>query len=252
MKIQIDLINNLRKKILNKYSIGCWIQIPSLENLEIILENKYDWFCIDYEHGFISQDKLGEMISLINKSNKIPFVRLASTNSKDAIKIIEAGASGIIIPQVKNISHVKKIIDICNYPPLGSRGIGFSRANRFGKELNYQIKKFKPIIVAMIETKSAVENLDKILKLDGLDAIFIGPYDLSASYKVTGKFKSKKFQNILKQIKKVADKNKIACGMHIVRPNKDELKSLIKKKFKFLAYSMDSVIIQNYYQYPLK
>ena len=103
----------------------------------------------------------------------------------------------------------------------------------------------------MIETKSAVENLDKILQLDGLDAIFIGPYDLSASYNITGKFKSKKFQNILKQIKKIADKNNIACGMHVVKPNKKELKSLIHKKFKFLAYSMDSVIIQNYYQYPL-
>ena len=143
------------------------------------------------------------MISLINKSNKVPLVRLASTDSKDSIKIIEAGASGIIIPQVKNVAHVKKIIDACNYPPLGSRGIGFSRANRFGKGLNFHIKKFKPIIVAMIETKSAVENLDKILQLDGLDAIFIGPYDLSASYNITGKFKSKKFQNILKQIKKL-------------------------------------------------
>ena len=251
MKKQIDLLNKLRKKIFNKYSVGCWLQIPSLENLEIILENRYDWFCIDYEHGFISQDKLGEMISLINKSNKVPLVRLASTDSKESIKIIEAGASGIIIPQVKNVAHVKKIIDACNYPPLGSRGIGFSRANRFGKGLNYHIKKFKPIIVAMIETKSAVENLDKILQLDGLDAIFIGPYDLSASYNITGKFKSKKFQNILKQIKKIADKNDIACGMHVVKPNKKELKSLIHKKFKFLAYSMDSVIIQNYYQYPL-
>jgi len=251
MKKQINLLNKLRKKILNKYSVGCWLQIPSLENLEIILENRYDWFCIDYEHGFISQDKLGEMISLINKSNKVPLVRLASTDSKDSIKIIEAGASGIVIPQVKNVAHVKKIIDACNYPPLGSRGIGFSRANRFGKGLNFHIKKFKPIIVAMIETKSAVENLDKILQLDGLDAIFIGPYDLSASYNITGKFKSKKFQNILKQIKKIADKNNIACGMHVVKPNKKELKSLIRKKFKFLAYSMDSVIIQNYYQYPL-
>jgi len=251
MKRQINLLNKLRRKILKKYSVGCWLQIPSLENLEIILENRYDWFCIDYEHGFISQDKLGEMISLINKSNKVPLVRLASTDSKDSIKIIEAGASGVIIPQVKNVAHVKKIIDVCNYPPLGSRGIGFSRANRFGKGLNFQIKKFKPIIVAMIETKSAVENLDKILQLDGLDAIFIGPYDLSASYNITGKFNSKKFQNILKQIKKIADKNNIACGMHVVKPNKKELKSLIHKKFKFLAYSMDSVIIQNYYQYPL-
>ena len=67
----------------------------------------------------------------------------------------------------------------------------FRELIEFGKGLNFHIKKFKPIIVAMIETKSAVENLDKILQLDGLDAIFIGPYDLSASYNITGKFKSK-------------------------------------------------------------
>ena len=116
MKKKIDLLKSLRKKIVQKYSVGCWLQIPSIENLEIILENKYDWFCIDYEHGYMSQDKMGEMISLINKSHKIPLVRLASTNSKDAIKVIEAGALGLIIPQVKNVSHVKKIIDSCNTP----------------------------------------------------------------------------------------------------------------------------------------
>ena len=106
MKKQINLLNKLRKKILNKYSVG-WLQIPSLESLNI-LENRYDWFCIDYEHGFISQDKLGEMISLINKSNKVPLVRLASTDSRDSIKIIEAGASGIVIPQVKMLIMLKK------------------------------------------------------------------------------------------------------------------------------------------------
>ena len=82
------------------------------------------------------------MISLINKSNKVPLVRLASTDSKDSIKIIEAGASGIVIPQVKNVAHVKKIIDACNYPPLGSRGIfGFSRANRIWKRAQFSYKK---------------------------------------------------------------------------------------------------------------
>ena len=87
------------------------------------------------------------MISLINKSNKVPLVRLASTDSKDSIKIIEAGASGIVIPQVKNVAHVKKIIDACNYPPLGSRGIGFSRANRFGKGLNFILKNLNLLLL---------------------------------------------------------------------------------------------------------
>jgi 2-dehydro-3-deoxyglucarate aldolase len=251
MKKQIYKINNLRKKTQKKYSLGCWLQIPSIENLEIILENKFDWFCIDYEHGFISHEKLGEMISLINKSNKIPIVRLSSTKPEEALNIIEAGALGLIIPRVKSSNEVKKIINICNYPPSGSRGIGFSRANQFGKSLNDQIKKFKPLIVPMIETKAAVENLDKILRLDGLDAVFIGPYDLSASYNIVGKFNSKKFQNILSNIKKKCDLNKIPCGVHVVKPNKNELEILIKKKYKFLAYTMDSVIIQNFYQNPL-
>ena len=243
MKKQIYKINNLRKKTQKKYSLGCWLQIPSIENLEIILENKFDWFCIDYEHGFISHEKLGEMISLINKSNKIPIVRLSSTKPEEALNIIEAGALGLIIPRVKSSNEVKKIINICNYPPSGSRGIGFSRANQFGKSLNDQIKKFKPLIVPMIETKAAVENLDKILRLDGLDAVFIGPYDLSASIGRVAEFGHASYVSILSKICKSAEAASVPVGIHCVDPSKAELERYIANGYQFIAYSIDAVML---------
>ena len=243
---------NIKKKITNSVTIGGWMQTSSLDNAEIISKSNFDWISIDLEHGNISNEKLKNMIRVIQGNKKLVFVRMPSSDPLIVGNILDCGVDGLIIPHIKNDQEVKKIIDKAFYPPLKNRGIGFSKANDFGANLKKNFKKNKNLlIIAMIENKEGLNNLNKILNVKYLDGIFIGPYDLSASYNITGKFKSKKFQNIIKQIKKVADKNKIACGMHVVRPDKKELEGLIKKKFKFLAYTMDSVIIQNYYQYPI-
>ena len=159
------------------------------------------------------------------------------------LKVLEAGAQGIIIPQIKNSKELENIIKHCSYPPLGKRGIGFSRSNLYGKELNKKVKIFQPYFVAMIENKEAIKNLDKILKTKGLDAIFIGPYDLSASINKLGDFKSKKFLKILKHILQISKKNKIPCGLHLVEPNKINLSKAVKNGYKFIAFSIDTVFL---------
>ena len=93
----------------------------------------------------------------------------------------------------------------------------------------------------MIESKKGLENIDEILKVKGLDAIFIGPYDLSASLGITGEFNSKIFINSISLIKEKCKNSKIPCGIHVVDPSLKDLDIRINEGYKFIAYSMDTM-----------
>ena len=132
------------------------------------------------------------------------------------------------------------------YPPLGQRGVGFSRSNQYGINFNNAIKNNeKPFLVAMIETRKGTENIDEILANDFLDAIIIGPYDLSASLGVCGDFESKIFKKTYNLIREKCFKKDINFGIHIVEPSNKKLKKSIKEGCKFIAYSIDSVILHS-------
>ena len=103
-------------------------------------------------------------------------------------------AGGIIVPMIESAKQLESIRDFCRWPPAGNRGVGYSRANLFGKYFDEYRKEAQcPLLVSQIENISAVNNLDEILKVDGLDAIMIGPYDLSASMGITGEFDNENF-----------------------------------------------------------
>ena len=94
------------------------------------------------------------------------------------------------------------------------------------------------------------ENLDAILKVDNLDAIFIGPYDLSASMGITGQFENSKFKSIIGKIKKKARHASVPCGIHVVEPSESDLRRKIDDGYSFIAYSIDSVIISKFIKRP--
>ena len=238
-------INKFRKDLKKgKTLIGGWLQLSNSNLAEIVSDFDYDWIAIDMEHGSFANKYLPDIFRAIELKNKLSFARLPNKNIKICNQTLDAGCAGIIIPNIKNASELISIRDACYLPPAGNRGVGYSRVNLFGKNfLEYKKEKIKPVIVAMIENISSVENLEKILLVKGLDAILIGPYDLSASMGITGKFDSPKFKSIIGRIKTLSKKNKIPCGIHVIEPKKKILNQYIKQGFQFLPYSMDTVLL---------
>ena len=112
-------------------------------------------------------------------------MRLPNHNTENLGRIFDSGCSGIIIPNITNVNQLKKILKFFFWPPKGSRGVGFSRANLYGKHFN-EYRSNRPLIIAMIENIAAIPNLGEILKLNELDGVLIGPYDLSASIGLPG------------------------------------------------------------------
>ena len=253
IKNKIQNIKNLRKKIKQKKcTIGSFLQINNSNTAEIVSSSGYEWIVLDMEHGLISHSNLPDMIRSIELYNALPIVRIGQNSEFECKKALDCGAAGLMLPMIQSADHLKEIMKYCYWPPEGQRGVGYSRANDFGKNFNLYKKKLSqsPIIIAMIENIDAVNNLEAILSIKGLDAIFIGPYDLSASIGVTGNFNNTKYKTTIKKILNTAKKYNVACGMHIVKPDVKELKIAIKIGFKFIAYSIDSVFLNTNCQLP--
>ena len=216
----------LKQKIKNKeLTIGSWITIGSSTIAEILSNAGYDWLVVDLEHTTISLDQAGELIRTISLSGVPSLVRLTNNDANQIKRVMDAGAEGIIVPMVNNEGDAIKAVAATRYPPLGVRGVGLARAQRYGaafKEyLSWQEDKGSgPVVVVQIEHIDAVENLEKILNVDGVDAFIIGPYDLSCSMGIPGEFNNPKFKEIMNVIIKVGNKLNAISGLHVVEPDK--------------------------------
>lgn len=246
----MDRLSKIKKirKDLNSglVSLGSWIQIPNSSVSEIMGSAGYDWVAIDLEHGAISVNQLPDLFRSLELGDTLPLVRLSSGDSQNCKLALDAGAGGVIVPMVESARELELIRDSCNWPPSGKRGVGFSRANLFGKNFKaYSEEAQSPILVAMIETLSALDNLEEILQVRGLDAIFIGPYDLSASLGLTAQFNNQSFIDVINKILSLSLSKNIPCGIHVVEPSTRELKLRINEGYKFIAYSIDSVFLNS-------
>ena len=236
------LINNLRKKLQQKKPvIGSWIQSPSLINAEILAKNNYDWVAIDMEHGQINYSEHENLVRVIESCNCVPLTRVSESTPDQVKHALDSGSYGVILPMIKNFEQLTNLIGSILLPPNGNRGVGFCRANNYGNEVNSYLKNFKkPIIIPMFENFEVFEDLNEILKIKYLDALFIGPYDLSSSLKKPGKFNTKPFKLLENQLLKACKKSKISAGIHVVSPNIQEVKKKIKLGYNFVAFCTDT------------
>jgi 2-dehydro-3-deoxyglucarate aldolase len=226
-------------------SIGSWMQISHPGIAEIMAKAGYDWIAVDMEHGAFATSELPDIFRAIELHGSQPFVRLAVGLRKDIKSALDSGATGIIIPMIESAAQVKEIINELHYPPKGIRGVGFSRANLHGGDFETYVSTINDslTVVAQIEHIKAIKNLDEILAIPELDALMIGPYDLSASMGIVGQFDHPEFVKALNEFKEKCLKAKKTMGFHVVKPEMAQLKLKIKDGFKFLAYSIDGVFL---------
>lgn len=251
---KLESICRIREKLISGgLSVGSWMQLGDPSVAEIMGQSGYDWVSVDLEHGSISHHQLPNLFRALELGGTLPLVRLAEGNSQNCKCALEAGAAGVIVPMIENAEQLIQVRDFCRWPPAGNRGVGFSRANLFGKNFEtYAQEAQAPFLVAMIESIKAVENLDEILAVNGLDAILIGPYDLSASLGLTGQFGHERFKIVMQRINEKARHAKVASGVHVVAPSKVELLERINDGYRFIAFSIDSVFLRDSAINPLE
>jgi 2-dehydro-3-deoxyglucarate aldolase len=221
--------------------VGSWITISHPAIAEIMAKSGFDWLAVDLEHSVITIREAEELIRIINLCNVTPLVRLTSNDPNQIKRVMDAGAHGIIVPMVNTPEDAKNAVNAVKYPPLGKRGVGLARAQGYGAKFNEYLEwqKHKPVIIVQIEHIDAVNNLEKIFSVEGIDAFIIGPYDLSGSLGVPGQFEHPDFLAAMEQVKSVASNMNMTGGIHIIEPDTKKLEACIKEGYRFIAYSLD-------------
>ena len=239
---------NLKNKIKKQNTLGTWITIDHPVVYQSISQYPFDWVLIDLEHSAIDFSGLHQAISFFKNTDIGCLVRPPVVDNIYIKRIMDFGADGIIIPNVKSSQDVASAVDFMKYPPIGSRGAGLFSAQSFGNNFDsyYQSNNSESVLIVQIENKDAVNNLDDILGNNHIDAMIIGPYDLSSSLGIAGEFNNKLYINELNKIKKIAKNQKIAMGIHIVEPDLKNLEKAKKEGFQFLGFGLDFKFITHH------
>ena len=225
-------------------SIGSWMQIPDASVAEIMGQAGYDWVTVDLEHGSVGVHQLPDLFRSLELGGTLPLARLAQGSRKDCKQALDAGAGGVIVPMVETAEQLARVGDECRWPPAGTRGVGFARASLFGKHFDaYADEAQAPLLIAMIEHIRAADDLDAIVDVEGLDAVLIGPYDLSASMGLTAEFDRPEFLEAMDRIRTTCARRGIPSGIHVVTPDPGVLRQRIQDGYRFIAYSIDAVFL---------
>ena len=162
-----------------KGTVGCWLSLANPFTAEALANLGFDWVCVDLQHGLLDYTDLLGILPAISTSRAVPLVRVPWNEPYEIMKALDAGAYGVIVPMVNNRVEAEQAVSACRYPPEGQRSYGPLRATLYaGRDYLRQANR-QLACIAMIETREGLDNLDHIVTTPGLDAVYIGPSDLS-------------------------------------------------------------------------
>ncbi|QTN38507.1 2,4-dihydroxyhept-2-ene-1,7-dioic acid aldolase [Cryomorphaceae bacterium] len=237
---------SLKSKIRNgELTLGSWITIGHPSIIEVLAESGFDWLAVDVEHNLIDPSSLQILISTIQSRGMAALVRVQQNEEVYIKHAMDAGADGVIVPMIKTKHDALSAVNHVHYPPLGKRGVGLSRAQRYGQGFE-DYKKWLveySVVIAQIEHYEAIDNLEEIFEVPQLDAAMIGPYDLSGSLGMPGSFEDFGFKAKLQRFKEVCSKMGIRTGYHVVPPKGDLMLEAIDAGHTFLAVSTDFMLL---------
>ncbi len=232
----------LKEKLRNKeVALGSWITLGHPAIAEIMAKAGFDWLVVDLEHSVISIEVAGDLIRTIDLCGVSPLVRLTSNDPNQIKRVMDAGAHGIVVPMVNTPAEAARAVAATRYAPQGSRGVGLARAQGYGVNFQDYLKwqSDGPVVIVQIEHKDAVNHLEKILTVPGVDGFIIGPYDLSCSMGIPGQFENAEFINTMAYIRETGQRLGCPAGLHIVEPDLQRLEQTIREGYTFIAYSVD-------------
>ena len=237
------MINTTIKQKLknNELTIGSWITIGHPAVAEILATANFDFLVVDTEHTTIDLSMVQNLITAIQSKGIAAFVRVSKNEEVIIKRVLDAGADGIIVPMICSEADAKQAVQYSKYPPIGARGVGLARAQKYGTafETYKDWVEKELVVVAQIEHINGINDLENIVSVEGIDAAFIGPYDLSGSLGIPGKFNEPVVIKALELFKEVCTKKGMAMGFHVIDPEAEKMQTKIDEGYTFLAFSTD-------------
>ena len=242
---KLDLDNFVKKKLrAGKPTVGAWIESPNPATAEILAMQGFDWLVFDMEHGTYSVPLVQGMMQAMSRfGDCLPFVRVPINEPVYFKWALDIGARGVVVPMVNTKEEAERAVKASKYPPLGFRGSGPRRASLYYSAVEEYVRRANEeiLVVLMIETPKAIRNLESILSVKGIDALFIGPDDLSLTLGAFKQRNSPKYRAALRAVLESCEKHGVAPGIHC---NESEISGAIAQGFKFLGLNDDDTFLQ--------
>lgn len=244
-----------QNKIKEKLKRGKAVMVPEINRIfspkivELLGLLKYECVWIDMEHSDLSYGRLSEMILAARVTDMDVIVRIAKGGYNSIIRTLEVGASGLVLPHCMSADEAKEFVRMAKFAPLGLRGIGAGRDSNYGlTTLNDYLKKAnkETLLIVQIEDKEAVDEVDAIASVKGIDVLFIGPVDLSQSFGVVGKLDHHLMQQAIKRVSTACRKHGKGWGLP-VKPGRD-MQEMLKKGARFFNCATETGMILQGFQ----
>jgi 4-hydroxy-2-oxoheptanedioate aldolase len=224
-------------------AVNGWLQIPTGFAAELMAAQPWDSLTLDLQHGPVDYQRALEMLQALSHSGVTPLARVPWNEPGIIMKLLDAGAFGIICPMVNNREQAERFVGACRYPPKGYRSFGPTRALLYAGADYPAHANDTVIAMAMIETAEAVDNLDAILDTPGLDGVYIGPADLSQSLggKERVDLTEPRMVEVLDRILDGCKQRDLIAGIHTMAPA--YARGCLEQGYKFVTIQSDGRLL---------
>jgi 2-dehydro-3-deoxyglucarate aldolase/4-hydroxy-2-oxoheptanedioate aldolase len=235
----VPILTDFKTRLTNGDAfIGAFICLPSPESAELFAELGYDWLIIDTEHGPYDELTAQRMLQAVGQRCPCA-VRVPSNEDVWIKKALDIGAAGVLVPLVNTPEIALRVQRACRYAPEGTRGMGAARAHRYGIGFQDYVARANREMVTIIQAEhiEAVENIEAIASVPGIDAIFVGPYDLSASMDKPGQVKDPEVQAAIRKIRDATLRAGVRLGIYCSDP--ESAKDFVLQGYTLIGMSTD-------------
>jgi len=235
----------IRERVLNGELMGgTFINLGSSLTAEIAGQAGLDWLLIDLEHGAGDRHELLFQLQAIESTPTAPIVRVAWNDPVQFKRALDLGPSGIMVPYVQSAEEARRAVAAMRYPPAGVRGVAsMHRACGFGSDFDEYFRRADSqlLTVVQIETAAAVDHVDEIAAVDGVDVLFVGPMDLSISLGIARRWDHPVFSSAVNKVVSACRKAGKAAGTLV--QSEDQIERSVSVGFSFLALSSDGAMV---------
>ena len=239
------MIFNLRKRLRQgDLLLGTILSLDSPDVAEILSGIGFDWIFIDAEHSTLDPHHLKALFQAIGEAAPC-VVRLPALDEIAVKKTLDAGAAGLLVPQVNTAEQAELLVKWGRYYPAGSRGLGFGRAQGYGLKVGDYLENANENILLSVQAESAeaVKNIESIVQVAGLDAVLVGPYDLSASMGLPGQVEHPDVKAAIQHVAEVCFDANMPIG--IFGMTAEAVQPYIAQGFRFIVCGADTVLLGN-------
>ena len=229
-----------------KPAVGAWLTIPHCFAAEMMAHTGVDWLCVDMQHGCIDYSDVVPMLTAISTTAVTPFVRVPWNEPAMIMKVLDAGAYGVIVPMVSNRAEAERAVAACRYPPTGMRSNGPNRALLYGGADYQQHADREMACVVMIETPEGIAKMDEIISTPGLDAAYIGPTDLALALGLPPVMDNDEPTHVatVNRMLEICKRHKVVAGIHTASSRFTQ--RYIDQGFQMVMLVADRAAMSNY------